>query len=97
MDLALKLMLSGIDDNFVEDQDIVQNFNIISPTLTVSNTIFLEGIAILDTYGLTVGDFITTTGAANGANNVTNEVISAITNTDQGDYITISPKCFRAE
>lgn len=93
MDLALKLMLSGFNDNFIEDEEL-ESFNIISPTLTVDNAIFFKETNVLDVYGLTVGDFITTIGAANAANNVTLKVIDGIVETDDGDYITISGVTF---
>lgn len=93
LDLALKLMLSGIGGPFVTDV-VAKSFNYINVTDTVANTIFFQGIDVTDRYGLSEGDFVTTTGAANGANNVTLKEITDITVTGDGSYIEVDGVSF---
>jgi len=50
-----------------------------------------------DLYGITVGDYITTTGALNGANNVTLKRISQVERLDLGTYLVIEDVSFVAE
>lgn len=70
MELALKLMLSGWEGPFVEDVEITN--------ITSANELVFFDRNLIDEYGLTAGDYITTTGASNGANNVALKVISAV-------------------
>ena len=90
IDLALKVMCSGVNGPYSED-NAMKHFVRISPSETVANTIFFNGQDISKEEGIVVGDFITTTGDPNGAaNNVTNKAITAITQTDLGSFITVS-------
>lgn len=91
--LALKLMLSGWNGPFVSGVG-VGNFNYISVTDTVDNTMYFEGVNVEEIYGLTVGDYVTTTGASNGANNVTLKTITAVTIAGTSSYITIDAVSF---
>lgn len=70
MELALKLMLSGWEGPFVEDVEITN--------ITSANELVFFDRNLIDEYGLTAGDYITTTGASNGANNVALKVISVV-------------------
>lgn len=93
IDLALKIMLSGWQDYFLEDVEIT-NFNILGDLSILSNTIFFTGVNVEAEYGITVGDYITTTGATNGANNVTMKTIGEITVDDFGSYIVVNDVSF---
>lgn len=94
--LALKLMFSGKNGPYVSGKN-VGNFVRISPTETVSNSIFFAGENVFQETGVVVGDFITTTGASNGANNVTLKIISSIVKTDLGSYLVIDGVTFVEE
>jgi hypothetical protein len=96
VDLALKTMFSGLSGPFIESVEI-ENFVRISPTETVSNTIFFMDYDIELETGVVVGDYITTSGASNGANNVSNKQILSITKTDIGSYIEINGVSFVEE
>lgn len=90
IDTALKLMHSGKDGPFVEDATIT-NFVDLDGGSTVANAIYFRGVNVEQEYGLTIGDYVTTTGASNGANNVTLQPIIQVTVLDGGDssYIVI--------
>jgi len=88
--------MSGKEGPFSEDQE-VSNFVRISSTETVANSIFFDGIDVEQEYGIVVGDFITTTGASNGANNVSLKEIEGIVVEDTGSYITIDGVTFVEE
>lgn len=93
IDLALKIMLSGWQGSNFEDIE-VSNFNILGDGSSVSNAIYISGVNIETNYGMTVGDYITTTGATNGANNVTNKLITELSVDDLGSYIVIDGVSF---
>ena len=96
IDLALKLMLSGHEDYFTTGVEI-HNFNFIDPSLTVANSIFFSEIDVTEVYGLTEGDFLTTTGAANGANNVSMKTINEIVVNEDGSYVVVNDVTFVTE
>lgn len=96
VELALKIMLSGWQDYFVEDVQLT-NFNIIGDLTTVSNSIFIRGVNVENEYGIRVGDFITTVGAANGGNNITLKEITDVTVDDFGSYMVIDGVTFTDE
>ena len=79
MDLALKIMLSGWNDYFIEDVTVA--------SILASNQIQFEDKYLEDEIGITVGDFVTITGAVNGANNETLAEITSI-DFDEADYKT---------
>lgn len=87
--LALKILLSGKNGPFVTGVSIT-NFVNVSTTETVANAIFFEGIDLQRDYGLVTGDYITTTGATNAANNFTNRTIENIVVTTTGSYLIAS-------
>lgn len=92
-DLALKLMLSGVNGYF-RDGIAVESFNVVDPALNVPNSIFFEGIDVEEEYGIVAGDYLTTTGDANGANNVTLKPITSIVVTNDGSYVIVSGVTF---
>lgn len=96
LDLARKIMFSGTNGYFSSAQTIT-NFERISGTELVANAIFFEGIDVQDVYGIEIGDYITTSGASNGANNVTLKTISDIQTTISGSYIVVNGVTFVEE
>ena len=94
--VALKFLLSGVNGPYIENQ-VITNFVQIGDGSTVANAIWFSGKNVELEYGLTLGDFITTTGASNGANNVTLKVITEIVNLDNGSYIVIGGESFVTE
>lgn len=96
IELSLKLMASG-KNGFYETGFAITNFNRISATELVSDTIFFKDIDIVSETNVVIGDYITTTGASNGANNVSLLQVTAINETIDGTYITISGAGFVEE
>lgn len=88
MDLALQMMLSGWGDYYVESIP-VKNFNIITPLDIVGNSILFDGADFEVLYGLRVGDYVTTSGAGNGANNFTLRQIIDIVTVTGGTYLVV--------
>lgn len=89
--LALQLLLSG-SGNFSTQSAV--NFNQVDDATNIPNAISFEDEDIQKTLGLVVGDLITTTGATNGANNVSNQAISGFGTTSSGSYIIVSGVSF---
>jgi|CXWL01.1.fsa_nt_gi hypothetical protein len=96
IDLALKIMLSGKNGPY-KTGVTVTSFNRISSTSLIDNTIFFQNIDLETEYNPIVGDYITTTGATNGANNVTDKVISEVVKVDNGYYLLIAGVTFIEE
>lgn len=97
VDLALKLMLSGVSGNYVTGVDVTNFVQIDPAPVTVANSIFFSGINLEMQYNPIIGDYITTTGASNGANNVTLKPITQVTQTNLGWYIVVSGVTFVSE
>lgn len=95
IDLALKLMLSGKDGPYVAGVAVTSFGHIGHATL--ANTIYFNDINPEQLYGVREGDYITTTGATNGANNVSNKVISSIVEGASGWYLVIDGVSFVQE
>lgn len=95
IDLALKIMLSGKNGPYVEDVTITNFGN--DGTTTVANTLWFAGVDLEDLYNLQLGDYITTTGASNGANNVTLKEITGVDVRDDGTLLTITGVSFVEE
>jgi len=96
MDLALKLMLGG-RGGFFQENVSVTNFNQVSLTDVVANSIAFKDVNIVTDYNIQIGDFISTSGATNGANNVSLKEIVAIGTNDFGSFITIDGVSFVTE
>jgi hypothetical protein len=96
MDLALKLMLSGVNDYFIEEVPI-HNFEKLGDDSSLDNAIQFSGIDVEESYGLVVGDYITTTGASNGANNEELKPILSIGKNAMGSYIVVDDVTFVEE
>jgi len=88
IDLSLQLMLSGGDEYYKENISIT-NFGQDGDGNTNLNGIFFVEIDVKTKLGLTVGDFITTTGAANGANNFTLRTVTSISTTINGSFVVV--------
>lgn len=86
--LALKMMLSGPDVYYASLG--VDNFVRSASGTDTANTIFFAGVDVETKYGLTVGDFITTTGANLASNNNSLMTVSSIDITDDGSIVTIT-------
>lgn len=93
LEIALKLMLSGWNGNFKTGVEATA-INQINPDLNVPNSIFFQNVDLEENYGLTIGDFVTTTGFTNGANNVTLKEITDLVDTGNGTYIVVDGVSF---
>ena len=87
LDLALKTMLSRVDDSFAERD--VSKFVRIDTGNTLSDAIIFTNDNLQEELGLVVGDLITTIGATNGANNVTSREITGFVPTTAGLAIVV--------
>lgn len=96
MDLALKLMLSGKNGYWAEDVP-AESFVAITGEYDIDDTVFFPGVDIESEYGVVTGDFITISGASNGANNVTLAEIAGVTKVDTGSYILVDGVTFVRE
>jgi hypothetical protein len=85
--LALKLMASGLTGPFVEDIEI-KTFQVIG-TEIILQAVFFENVDLVVEYGLTIGDFLSTAGATDSANNFTLREIEDIQVIDQGTYLVV--------
>ena len=88
IDLALKLLLSGWGGPCFTGKTI-SNFIQLGDASLVDNALYFEGISIEREYGVVIGDYITVTGAANGANNFSGRQVVEVTETDQGSYMIV--------
>jgi len=96
MTLALKLMLSGTNGPFAEDVAI-KNIGYVSGTGVVANSLYFAGVDLVRDYGLVTGDFVTVTGASNGANNVSLKAITSIVVDESNSYCVIDGVSFVTE
>ena len=81
-------MLSGQDGSYLEDFP-VKSVNQITASLTVQNSLFLADFDVVRERNITVGDYISMSGSAEGANNFTDRLITDIVETDFGIYIVV--------
>jgi hypothetical protein len=88
LDLALKVMASG-KEFFIEDIS-PENFNRDLTLNLIPSSIYFLKNNVEENYGLMVGDFVSSSGAMNAANNFSKKRIESITKTqDGGSYITL--------
>lgn len=92
MDLALKIMLSKGGPYLTGVS--ASSFNTIPGEDPVPNIIYFDGVDVVQEFGVSLGDYVSTTGAANGANNVTDKTISAIFSDEFGSYIELNGVAF---
>ncbi len=89
-DLALKIMMSGFGTDPVHSGIEVTSFlKIGAGTTQVANAIYFDQVNLDRAFGITPGDTITTTGASNGANNVTTRTVLDVVQFESGYYITV--------
>jgi len=96
INLALKIMCSGKNGPYVSSHNI-DNFVRLSATSLVSDTIFFKDVNIEDDINVIVGDYVTTTGASSGSNNVSSLAITSIDTTEDGSYLTVAGAGFVEE
>ena len=87
IDLSLWILLSGPDLIYltIDAKAFVQ----VAPAEFVDNAIFFDGIDIAAIYNVQVGDFVSSTGATNGANNFTDRTVTDIIENELGSYIIV--------
>lgn len=89
IDLALQFMMSGQVDPYIDDKS-VRSFVNVPSVGAVTNAIYFDAIDLILENNVQVGDYVTVTGATNGANNVTDEPITAVINdVSGGSYIVL--------
>lgn len=92
IDLSLKLLASGFNGPFIEDlEPSAVNITDIG---TIPNALYFYDVSVKDKYNLAIGDYITTTGSAFGANNVSLKPILDIVDTEEGSYILVDGVTF---
>lgn len=89
IDLALYLMLSGPNQYYKEDYP-VSNFGVDGSGNINLQGVFFAGVDMVTKWGLTVGSYITTTGATNAGNNFTLRQITSIDVTVDGTFILVN-------
>jgi hypothetical protein len=88
IDLALKVLLSGHGDYYEEN---VSPSNFVQTDLSlVANSIYFTGVDVVRKYGLSAGDFVTSSGATNGANNFADKEIASVGYDAAGSYIVLT-------
>lgn len=89
IDLAMYLMLSSsTESGYIIDLS-VKNFNRVSPTELVANSVFFSETDLIQKYNVRIGDYLSTTTATNGANNFTLRKITDIQENDFGSYVIV--------
>lgn len=96
IDIALKVMLSGTNGNYLDDLAITRYLHP-DPLTTIPNSIFFQGVDLNRDYGVVEGDYITITDATEGANNCSAKTIQEIISTDDGSYAVINDVTFVEE
>jgi hypothetical protein len=89
IDLALQLMLSGPNE-YYKTAYPVSNFAIDGAGNVNLQGVYFAGVDMVTKWGLTVGSFLTTTGAANAANNFSLRTITSIDVSPSGTFVTVS-------
>jgi hypothetical protein len=96
IELALYMMLSGPNEYYKENYP-VSNFGVDGAGNINLQGIFFAGVDMETKWGLTVGSFITTTGAALAANNVTLRQITSISTTPDGTFVIVNGAALAVE
>lgn len=96
IELALYLTLSGPNQYYKDDYP-VSNFGVDGAGNINLQGIFFAGVDMETKWGLTVGSFITTTGASLAANNVTLRQITSISTTPDGTFVIINGAALAVE
>lgn len=96
LDLALKIMLSGEDEYYLSAVPVTSFVRNIDGVSSV-NSMYFSGVDVEAKYGLTIGDYVTTSGADEASNNVTLKQILSISVDDYGSGIVIGDVSFVLE
>jgi hypothetical protein len=89
VELALKLMASTGDGSKYLSNLACTSFVDVDGD-AVANSVFFKLVNIIEKYNVQIGDYVTITGASNGANNVTAKQIDDIVETETGTYLVLS-------
>jgi len=89
IDVALKMMLSNTGNTDYETDVSATRFIQVDSTTQIVNGIFFPDFTIQDDLGLNEGDFISITGASNGANNFTDRTISSFVDISTGTVMVV--------
>lgn len=89
IDLALKVMLSDSGNTPYKTDVSVTQFRQIAPAQFIENALFFPDLRLADVTGMTVGDFITVTGATEAANNIVGREILDISLFPTGTVIIV--------
>lgn len=92
--LSLKLMLSSEVDYYAENLAIESFDGALDAT---PNSAFFSEMDLVTKYGISVGDFMTTTGASNGANNASLSTITEILVEESGTTVAVSGPTYVSE
>ncbi len=101
MSMALKLMLSGWNGPFLSSQ-VIHSFVITddiggAPALITNGIVLAQDVDAVRDLGITIGDYITITGASVGGNNVTCIVTGFNDLTDQPNRVILTDHTFSNE
>lgn len=91
VDLAVKLMLSNSEADYASSIAI-ESLGAVAP-----DTVFFQNQFLIRDHNITAGDFFTSTGCINGANNQSNLVIFSVEEVDDGTLITFDSFVFVSE
>jgi len=96
IDLALYLMLSGPNEYYKENYPVA-NFGVDGSGNLNPQGVFFAGVDMETKWGLTVGSYITTTGAANAGNNFTLRQITSIDVSVDGTFVLVNGAALTVE
>jgi hypothetical protein len=94
--IGLKIMLSGVNGPYKEDVPVGRYLHP-TPITTLANSLYFDNIDLNRDYGVAAGDFITVTGATNGANNCVAKEILSLETVDGGSYCVVDDVTFIEE
>ena len=97
IDLALKLLASTGNGSTAYLTGLAATSFVDVDGTSVANALYFKGTNVVDKYNIQIGDYITTTGATNGANNVTLQQITDIIDFEGGQYLVIGGASFVSE
>jgi len=86
IELTLKMLMSG---SGIFATRTCERFNKLEAVITIQNALYFTDFDIQKKLGLVAGDFVTVTGATEGANNFSNRQIVTFGQTSTGSYITV--------
>lgn len=97
IDLTLMLMLSdGIGSNYIDNVSDLKFYNFGTPE-NYTNGFLVTDVDMVRQYNVRVGDTCTISGATNGANNFTDQIVEDIEVIDLGTIIYVSGQSFVVE